>query len=149
MAEFLTLDQVADIIGVEVSTIRRTVKRIQDTTEIKIVKGKVPGRSRSALCVSDEHSKIIISHLAGKQTGTALTSPSGSKTFSAINGYGFFYLIQLIPEMLSERVKIGYTDNLDNRMKEHQTAAPTAKLLKSWRCKRAWDQVAMDSINTH
>lgn len=31
-------------------------------------------------------------------------------------------------------------------MNEHKTSAPTLKLLKSWECKRSWDQAAMDSI---
>ena len=60
--------------------------------------------------------------------------------------FGYFYLIQLIPEVLPKRIKIGYTDNLDQRLSEHRTAAPTCKLIKSWECKRSWDQAVMDSI---
>ena len=71
--------------------------------------------------------------------------PQANVNLSAA-GYGFFYVIQLVSEALPDRVEIGYTDNLDTRLKEHQTAAPTAKLIKSWRCKRAWDQAAMDSV---
>ena len=59
---------------------------------------------------------------------------------------GFFYVIQLVPEALPNRIKIGYTDNIDKRLAEHQTSAPTARLLKSWPCKRSWDYAAMDSI---
>jgi len=65
---------------------------------------------------------------------------------SSFQRFGNFYLIQLIPEALSNRVKIGFTDNLEQRLSEHRTAAPTAQLLKSWRCKRCWDQAAMDAI---
>ncbi|MBN4054818.1 GIY-YIG nuclease family protein [Nitrospira defluvii] len=146
MAEFLTLEQVADLIGVEVTTVRRAVKRIQTESDIEIVKGKVPGRSKRALCVSDEHAKIITAYFHDKSTETALTSNLDRGNLYSANNYGYFYLIQLVPEVLPDRIKIGYTDNLENRLKEHQTSAPTAKLLKSWRCKRAWDQAAMDSI---
>jgi hypothetical protein len=55
-------------------------------------------------------------------------------------------VIQLVPEALPNRVKIGYTDNMEKRLAEHQTAAPTACLLASWACKRSWDYAAMDSI---
>lgn len=61
----------------------------------------------------------------------ALASSAVPQVNLVARGYGFFYIIQLIPEVLPNRVKIGYTDNLDVRLKEHQTAAPTAKLIKS------------------
>lgn len=146
MPEYLTLDQVAELIGVEITTVRRAAQKIQSSTELRILKGMVPGRSRNALCISDKHAEILVEYFRNKQAQIALVSNSPQNVNLSIGGYGFFYLIQLVPEALPNRVKIGYTDNLDNRLKEHQTAAPTAKLLRSWRCKRAWDQAAMDSI---
>jgi len=35
---------------------------------------------------------------------------------------------------------------LEQRLGEHRTAAPTSQLIKSWECKRSWDQAAMDSM---
>lgn len=145
MPEYLTLDQVAELIGVEITTVRRAAKKIQSITELELLKGMVPGRSRNTLCISDQHAQIIVEHFEAKCGETPLTSPN-QKVNLTMGGYGYFYLIQLVPEALPERVKIGYTDNLDSRLKEHQTVAPTAKMAKSWRCKRAWDQAAMDSI---
>ncbi len=55
-------------------------------------------------------------------------------------------LIQLVPEAAPNRVKIGFADNVEKRLSEHKTAAPTAKTLKAWPCKRSWDYAAMDSI---
>ena len=146
MPEYLTFDEVARKIGVDVTTVRRAVKVIQSSAKLEILKGKVPGRSRRALCVSDEHARLIVEYFNSRQSETTLASSSVLQVNPIPRGYGFFYIIQLIPEALPNRVKIGYTDNLDIRLKEHQTAAPTAKLIKSWRCKRAWDQAAMDSI---
>lgn len=144
MPEYLTLDQVAERIGVEVTTVRRAVRRIQSESDLEILKGMVPGRARSALCVSDAHANLIAAYFEKKQGQTALQN--GSPDLFASGDYGFFYLIQLVPEALPTRVKIGYTDALEIRLKEHQTSAPTARLVKSWRCKRAWDRAAMDSI---
>lgn len=146
MPEYLTLDQVAEMIGVDVTTVRRAVRAIQFSAEIEILKGKAPGRSRRALCVSDGHARLIVEHFSSRQSQTALTSITELPINLTVGGYGFFYLIQLVPELAPNRVKIGYTDNLDTRLREHQTSAPTAKLIRSWRCKRAWDQAAMDSI---
>jgi hypothetical protein len=55
-------------------------------------------------------------------------------------------VIQLVPGALPNRVKIDFADNVEKRFAEHRTAAPTAKLVKSWACKRSWDYAAMDSI---
>ncbi len=147
MAEYLTLDQVAELIGVEITTVRRAAKQIQTTTDLQIVKGMVPGRSKNALCVSDLDAQLLVEHFQSKKGQTALNAANQNVNLT-IGGFGYFYLIQLVPEAIPNRVKIGYTDNLDNRLKEHRTAAPTATLVKSWRCKRAWDQAAMDSITS-
>jgi hypothetical protein len=52
----------------------------------------------------------------------------------------------LVPEAIPNRVKIGFADNVQRRLAEHQTAAPTARVIKAWPCKRSWDYAAMDSI---
>jgi hypothetical protein len=61
-------------------------------------------------------------------------------------GAGCFYIIQLHPEDLPNRLKIGYTDNIDVRLSDHRTSAPTLKLVKCWPCKRNWEDAAKASI---
>lgn len=62
------------------------------------------------------------------------------------NGPGYFYIVQVIPKLLPTRVKLGYAANPETRLKAHQTSAPTAVLLKSWPCKRTWEQTVIDCI---
>jgi len=62
------------------------------------------------------------------------------------NGLGYFYLIQLHPADLPTRFKIGYTNNIDVRLSDHRTSAPTLLLVKSWPCKRTWEEAARASI---
>lgn len=61
-------------------------------------------------------------------------------------GFGYFYLIQLHPDDLPNRLKIGYTDKLEVRLSDHRTSAPTLRLVKSWPCKRTWEEAAKASI---
>lgn len=70
------------------------------------------------------------------------------KTFSpvSLNGEGVFYLIQVVPDLASNRVKLGFTTNIEARMASHRTAAPTAKIINIWPCKKQWEQAALDSI---
>jgi len=62
------------------------------------------------------------------------------------NGDGYFYIIQLIPELKSERIKLGYTKNVRARLKAHQTTAPTARMLKAYPCKRTWEPAAISVV---
>jgi len=137
MPDFMTFRELADQIGVEVTTVRRNVKRLN----LEIRKEKTPSsKGASVHCLNIDDSNKLISHFETRDT------PDANADKSALDRFGYFYIIQLIPEVMHNRVKIGYTDNLETRLREHQTAAPTAQFLGHWKCKRSWDQAAMDSI---
>jgi hypothetical protein len=61
---------------------------------------------------------------------------------------GVFYVVQLVPELAPNRVKLGFTDAIASRLAQHRTAAPTATLLKAWPCKRSWEWTAIDALST-
>ena len=61
---------------------------------------------------------------------------------------GVFYVVQLVPELDPNRVKLGFADDAGTRLLQHQTAAPTAKLVKTWPCKRSWEFTVIDSLAT-
>jgi len=71
---------------------------------------------------------------------------SSDKEIAKRSDFGYFYIIQLHPEDLPDRLKIGYTDNLGIRLSDHRTSAPTMKLVRSWPCKRTWEEAAKASI---
>ena len=50
---------------------------------------------------------------------------------------GVFYVIQLIPELDANRIKLGFAEDASARLAQHRTAAPTATVLKTWPCKRS------------
>jgi len=131
--------ELATELGVSVDTVRRNVRSKRKELELQPLKKKTP-TSKGALvnCLSLDDSEIFIQSYRSKGARPDVTNQSRS--------YGYFYLIQLIPEWHPHRVKIGFADSVEKRLKEHQTAAPTAKLLGSWPCKRAWDQAVMDSL---
>lgn len=71
-----------------------------------------------------------------------------SSTFRAPldNGVGFFYLIQIVPDLDPLRVKLGWTSDVSMRLDAHRTAAPTAELVKCWPCRKVWEIAAMNSV---
>jgi hypothetical protein len=133
--ESIPFREIAKQIGVSIYTIRRTVKRLEfSVRKEKMNKGAI------VHCISVDDANKLIAFFENRD------KPDANDDSSVLDRFGFFYVIQLIPEALPNRVKIGYTDNLKARLREHQTAAPTANYLGHWRCKRSWDQAAMDSI---
>ncbi len=131
------LAEIGDRLKIDNRTVRRLIARESENLDITIQRGK----GDKVLLSKDDGERLIASYLArrGPQTGT----PEEAAKFDR---YGYFYLIQLVPEALPNRVKVGFADNVERRLDQHRTSAPTAKLLKAWPCKRSWDYAAMDSI---
>jgi hypothetical protein len=61
---------------------------------------------------------------------------------------GVFYVIQLVPELDAKRIKLGFAIDLNDRLVQHRTSAPTATVLKSWPCKRSWETTVMDCLSS-
>jgi hypothetical protein len=139
MAEMVKIAEIAKRLGVDISTVRRLIAREAEALKLELHRGK----SDKLLLSKEDADRLVASYEARR--GPISSNPEDMDS-AKYDRYGFFYLIQLIPEALPNRVKLGFTDNVDKRLAEHRTSAPTAKLLKTWPCKRSWDYAAMDSI---
>jgi hypothetical protein len=142
MSENVTFKEMASTLGVEVTTVRRLVDRYGAELGIAIQKGRSStSNAKWTHFLSREDADRLASFYETRYGKVEATSSE-----DLLQRSGYFYVIQLVPEALPNRLKIGYTDNMEKRLTEHQTAAPTARLLASWPCKRSWDYAAMDSI---
>lgn len=70
----------------------------------------------------------------------------GARSKVVDDGTGFFYVIQIVPDLDPNRVKLGYARNVGQRLQQHRTTSPTAKLVEHWPCKATWEQEAIDCI---
>lgn len=142
MSEQVSYKDMARRLGVDPGTVRRLIERYGAQLGISVQKGRAnTSNAKWTHYITREDADRLVSFYE-----TLHTRPEEPSAEEPYQRSGYFYVIQLVPEALPNRVKIGYTDNLDNRLAEHQTAAPTARLLASWACKRSWDYAAMDSI---
>lgn len=139
MPEMVKIAEIAKRLQVDLTTVRRLIARESDTLQLKLHRGK----GDKLLLSKDDAERLIASYEARRGPIVVAGEPGADAKYDR---YGYFYLIQLVPEALPDRVKIGFADNVEKRLAEHRTAAPTARLLKSWPCKRSWDYAAMDSI---
>lgn len=142
MSETVTYKEMAKRLGVDPTTIRRLVEKHGAELGIAVQKGRAnTSIAKWTHYISREDADRLAEFYETLHAGVDLSSDA-----EPFQRQGVFYVIQLVPEALPNRIKIGYTDNLDKRLTEHQTAAPTARVLASWPCKRSWDYAAMDSI---
>jgi hypothetical protein len=137
MSETVGLPEVAKRLSLDGGTVRRFIARENETLKLTLLRGK----GDKLLLSRPDADRLVAAYEARR--GPVAEAEEGSPTDDR---FGFFYLIQLVPEALPNRVKLGFADNVERRLNEHRTAAPTATVLKSWPCKRSWDYAAMASI---
>ena len=132
---FVSLKHLAEELGMDRSHARRYVLRLG----IKPHKRRtMDSHNQLTLAVSRDEAEIIRQNR--HKEGFVGTSKRVAKDV------GEFYLLRLVPELDPRRIKMGYADDLASRLCQHRTAAPTAEVVASWPCKRAWENTVMDCL---
>ncbi len=136
MAEdFVSLKQLAGELGMDRSHARRYILRLGFTPH----KRRTPdSQNQLTLAVSIPEAELI----RGKRREEGFFE----STKPVVKEVGIFYVIRLVPELDPRRLKLGFADDLLSRLCQHRTAAPTAAVVKSWPCKRAWEGTVMDCL---
>lgn len=125
MAGMVRLAEIAKRLRIDLSTVRRLIAKEGDSLKLTLHRGK-----HDRLYLSTEDAQKLIASYEARRGPVAITAEADEA--ATYDRYGYFYVIQLVPEALPNRVKIGFADNVEKRLAEHRTAAPTAKLLKAW-----------------
>lgn len=120
---------IAERLGVVRAYALRLIKKRTAALGLKPSRGR-----RNELFLSSEDSDRLVE----------ACGPRGTHKQSATGGV--FYIVQLHPDDLPQRVKVGYTDNVLMRMADFRTGAPTLRLVGAWRCHRSWEPAAIASI---
>jgi len=136
MDEYVSLKELANRLGMNRSHARRYVLRLG----FKPVKQRTVGSGNQlSLSVTRGEADEIVQR----------REEQGFSHLSRVvvdNESGWFYAIQLVPDLDPRRIKLGFAADVGDRLNQHRTAAPTARLLKSWACRRTWEAAAIDSI---
>ena len=133
---YIAVSEVASALGKRKQSIFKIIKRLG--IEKRFEKSDAAGGQKIAY-ISGGDFEIVKEHVqsSGKTSSIPfLDSASG----------GVFYLIRLEPEHDPTRFKLGFTSNIDERLRSHRTVAPYSKVIKTWPCKPLWEKTAIESI---
>ena len=133
--EYVSLKQLAKRLGMDRSHARRYLKKLNIKTQKRRT---ADSGNQLCLTVTEKQADQILAERRNEGflgSGKAVASESG-----------VFYVIKLVPELDAARIKLGFAVDMRNRLAQHRTAAPTASVLKTWPCKRSWEQTVMDAL---
>ena len=133
--EYMTLSSLANELGMDRSNLIKYVKKHGIETHKRRT---ADSRGQPTLAVTYIQAEQIRQMRRQEGFGVEAVAP--------ISDSGEFYIIQLVPELDPRRLKLGFAENVNGRLSQHRTAAPTATVLKSWPCKRAWEKTVMDAL---
>lgn len=135
MSEYVSLKQLADELGMDRSNLRKYVIR----EDFNMTKRRLPDSgNQTVLAFTEEEAEKIKKRRNANGFGINLGAVD--------NGLGFFYVIQIVPDLDPNRVKLGYARNVGQRLQQHRTTSPTAQLVQHWPCKEVWEQAARDCV---
>ena len=133
--EFVSIKDLATRLGMDRSHARRYVLKLG----YEFFRRRTADSGGQLMnCVTSVEADQIVSQRADKGF---LAS-----TVVTVSNIGEFYVIQLVPDLDPKRLKLGFAESLEQRLLEHRTAAPTARVLRSWPCKRSWERTALDAL---
>lgn len=135
MTSHVTLKQIADELGMDKSNARKWI--LKHGFSGLMVRTRDSG-SQLCFAVSVEDAETI----------RTLRSQQGfqadiSAVIDATDGY--FYIVQIAPDLDPHRVKLGFANDVSRRLGEYRCLSPTANVVRCWPCQRAWEVAAIAS----
>lgn len=121
--------------------------RCRKQTLFKIAKrlGILPVKQRDAERRNQLVATVTTAEALALQLEVSKTRKTADSAESSIDP-GLFYIVQLEPELDPNRIKLGFTTDLEGRLRKHRCSAPFASSLKTWPCRSTWERAAIDCI---
>jgi hypothetical protein len=143
--ERVAIIDLADELQIRKQTIFKVVKRLRIQTQDR--RESARGNQKVATVTRLEATAITNELRQSRSSDSVGVSAPLNLAADFLNDeIGFYYLIQLEPEHGPKRFKVGFTTELQGRLRKHLCSAPFAKYVKHWLCRRGWERTATDCI---
>ena len=132
----VTLRKLAEDLGMDRSHLRKYVLRL-GIEPLRVRTHESRNQETLALTLGAERVRIERAN-AGFGSQRSVVAESGN--------LGVFYVVILDPEVRANRVKFGFTNNLDSRMSTYRTINPDSTVAGYWGCNRNWEAAAIAAL---
>ena len=137
LVEFVSLRQLAEAMEMDKSAARKYILKQGIRPEKRRT---ADSRGQPTLSFTKEEAERIIAVRRDQGFfGASFAKPVSEET-------GFFYVIQVVPELDPNRVKLGFASDIDNRLQSHRTSAPTAIVARKWPSRKSWEVTAISAM---
>jgi hypothetical protein len=139
--EGIAVVELADELQIRKQTVFKVMKRLG----IQAVKRREYDRRGQMISVIRKvDADAIRDDLRRTASGVRDGSNSAGDTRYFSEDSGVFNVVQLEPAHDPGRVKVGFTTDIDGRLRRHRCSAPFAQCVKTWPCRRTWERAAID-----
>lgn len=140
MAERVSLKELAERLGLSRPQASKYARKVSRELGISPKKGRThsTGKGPPSLTFTRTEADRIVEHREA-----SFPSPRSGAT-AVPEDLGSFYVVQLVPDLDPRRLKLGFAADVEQRLREHRTAAPTAVVRQRWPCRRHWERTAID-----
>lgn len=142
--DLISVITVAAEFGKRKATIFKILKRLNIETKKRRLTSS--GNQLVAFITRDDFMRVrseLATHYA--QVSSEILGDSSESQF-VFDEQGVFYLLQLESNHDPGRFKVGFANNLDDRLRSLRCSAPFARVIKSWPCRRLWEKTAIDCV---
>jgi len=137
--EMVSFTELAKLLGMDKTHANRYAKKVAEKLGIEIRRWRDPSaNNQSVLAVTGSDAERVVEYRRSEGF-------LGSDRVPVID-IGVFYVVQLVPDLDPYRLKLGFAVDMQERLSQHRTAAPTATVLKTWQCRRAWETTVMEAL---
>jgi hypothetical protein len=145
LEESVAVVELADELQIRKQTVFKVMKRLG----IYAVKRRESDRRGQMISViSRADADAVRDELRRAPSGIRDDNSSISDARYFSEDTGVFYVVQLEPIHDPGRLKVGFTTDIDGRLRHHRCSAPFAQCVKTWPCRRTWERAAIDCVTT-
>ena len=135
----ISVKEFAENNGLHRQTVFRVLKRLR--IEPSKSRGGEQNRGQTISYISQQDGRKVLEALASTRRQEDTDIPDAS-----LYDIGVFYLLSLEPEHDPSRFKVGFANNLNERLRQHRCAAPFANVVQTWPCRRLWEKTAIECV---
>lgn len=132
----VSVSEAAKILGRNRNSLFKVINKLK--IEKVLIKSD-EARGQAMAHISSNDFDILKSHIEGASSSEIEQDTDGRTS-------GYFYIIQLEPELDPLRLKLGFAMSVDERIRKHRTAAPYSTVLSFWPCKLLWEKTVIDCL---